>query len=257
MISHAGFDILRRGAELTLLRADEQWNLRFVRLYMKSLFQWQRWVPPVLRRHVRPSSTVRGGDGPTKQVVLDSSDSDDDAVMQSLMTADAIELFGGVGNDWAMLALREHMGERCAFYFAFMQHYAGFLGPVRVFLATIIVVCALTCDCARPAGASVYNAVPDPTMAILGHVHAHTHLDWLLCAGHLGAAYDNPLAASQQRVESEVGLAGLPRSRVSHRSPATLRVSFVLVTPDAAAVAETRTKRRSSSVWLSTTARVR
>ena len=34
-------------------------------------------------------------------------------------------------DDWAVQHLREHMGERVAFYFAFLNHYTAALAPVR------------------------------------------------------------------------------------------------------------------------------
>lgn len=39
-------------------------------------------------------------------------------------------------DDWAVQHLREHMGERVAFYFAFLNHYSAALAPVRSEAAT-------------------------------------------------------------------------------------------------------------------------
>lgn len=135
---------------------DQEWNADFLGLYMADLFNWRRWLGSIGKmQRVTRSGLTKGlrkgltgvrsaGAQLSRRMPGHSSEEVKEAKPVVDVEADDEELdvLHGPGpgavvddyppTDWVVQELRQHLGERVAFYFAFLTYYTTWLLPMAL-----------------------------------------------------------------------------------------------------------------------------
>ena len=217
---------------------DSEWSAHFVGLYMSTIINWRRWgavarslVDRVrcCKRKARPStSTVTPGHPPT--LAWDSSSNNITGVRGSRfwVAAPTTRWFTGSSlcaeqvrdeplsgersdsyapEDWVVQELRHHLGERVAFYLAFLNFYTSMLIPVGTrglcgghgSRSSHAPCAAAACHC--DGGFLFHHAV-----RTLGDVHAWLVRGRLSGASSVGPACATVLAAAPSAAAPRLGV---------------------------------------------------